>query len=83
MTFAGGIINFDTRLMIVNIYIKFYTGAVVFNGQSFHLNARSDEVFPFKDGRHAIEHVTVRFLDVVGDHILKGQHALHVEITCR
>ena len=82
LALTRGIINFNARLDIVGKDSVGDPGALVFHGITLHQNAISHQVIPFKDWGHAIKDMVVGLLDVVGDHVLKGQHSLNIQIPC-
>ena len=78
---TGGIINGYAGLNIVAINIKANSFTAVFNRIRFYLNAAAHKVVPLINRRDPVCNMMVCFLDVVGNHILKGQHTLNVHIS--
>lgn len=75
---TGGIINGYAGLNIIAINIKTNSFAAVFNRIRFYLNAAAHKIVALINRRDPVCNMMVCFLDVVGNHILKGQHTLNV-----
>ena len=81
MALARHIINGNAGLHVVDVYVEADAIALILYRVSLHLYASRYQLISNKDGRHAEEHMVLGFLYVVGDHILKGEHPVHVHIA--
>lgn len=79
--FARGIVYLHARLYVIAIYVKAYSLALVLYGVRLHQHAAADKLVARENGSYSVRDVVAGFLDIVCDHILKGKHSLHVEIT--
>ena len=78
--FARAVVDFDAGLVVVGVDAEMHV--VVLHGQRFHENTACDQLVALENGRYPVEHMVLGLLDVVGDHVFKGQHALHIQIAC-
>ena len=76
---ARGVVDRDAGLDVVGVDAEAHL--VVLHGLPFHQNAACDQLAALKHRRDAVEHVVAGLLDVVGDHVFKGQHTLHVQVA--
>ena len=77
--FPGGIVDLYARLAVVDIDAE--ANLIVLHGQPLHQNAAGDQLAAFKDRGDTIEDVICRFLYIVGHHVFKGEHPLHVQVA--
>lgn len=77
---SRGIIDGHPGLHIVHIDMETDTLATVLQGDRLHLDAAGKQIFPFKHRRYPVQHMVACFLNKVRHHILKGQHALGIQI---
>ena len=80
--FSGGVVDHNSGLNIIAVYIEAYAVSLVLNAVSLHLHAAGNKLVAVKDGGHSVENVIARFLDIVRNHIFEGQHPFYVYITC-
>lgn len=78
---AGGVVDLDPRLHVEAVDVEAHARAAVLDRPRFHLHAARHELVALEDGRHAVEHVVVGLLDVVGHLVLEGEHPLDVEVA--
>ena len=82
--FTGSIINSNTGLRIVAINIKENAFPIILYRFGLHVNAAGHQIISFKNRCDTIQNMVPGFFYVVGNHIFKGKHPLHVQIagTC-
>ena len=78
---AGGVVDLHPGLDVVDVDKEADALAVVLHTLRLHGHAAGNQILAVIDGTHPVEDVVLRLLDVVRDQILKGQHALHVQIA--
>ena len=79
--FAGGIVNGYAGLYVIAENIETDTIPLVLYRPGFHQNTLGHQVVSVKHGGNSIENVVFCFLDVVGHHVLEGEHAIHIQIA--
>ena len=79
--FTGGIIDDHAGLGIVDIDIEADTVACILHRVGLHLYPPAYQFLTGKHRCYPVQHVVLRFLYIVGNHILKGQHTVHITVT--
>ena len=76
---SGLVVDGDAGLDVVAVDAE--GDFVVLDGFGFQEHAGGDQVVPLKDGGDPVEDMVLREQDVVGDLVLEGEHAFHVQIS--
>lgn len=79
--FAGRVVDFDARLHVVAEHVEADAVAVVLDRVRLHLHALRNEVVAVKNRGDAVHDMVAGFLHVVRDHVLEGEHAVHVQVA--
>ena len=81
---AGDVIKFagDDNLYVVAENVEADAVTVILNGVGLHLHARCHKVVTRVNGGNSVCNVVTGFSYVVGHHIFKWKHTVHVHIPC-
>lgn len=79
LALAGEIVDLDAWLDIVGIDIETDPGTIVLDRVALHLDAAGHQLVAMEIRGDPVQDMVAGLLYIVSYHILKGQHALHVE----
>ena len=77
----GGVVDFHPWLDIVHVHVKTDALSLVFHREALHFHTSGHQLVPLEQGRHPVEHVVLRLLDVIRRHVFKGEHSLHIQVS--
>ena len=80
-TLAGGIVNGDARLDVVSVCTESDPFPAVLYTVSLHQYAGGHQVISFKNRSDPVEYMVASLLYIVGNHIFKGQHSIHIHVS--
>ena len=78
---AGGVVNFNSRLVVVAIHMEAHAITAVLHRPGFHLHPLGHQIVAAENGGHPVQHMVAGLLYVIGHQVLKGQHTLGVQVA--
>ena len=69
---AGGVVNFNSRLVVVAIHMEAHAVAPVLHGPGLHLHPLGHQIVAAENGGHPVQHMVAGLLYVSATRFSKG-----------